>query len=105
MHDALEAFEAFLDIPEAPNAEPAPFYDFGPDNLPPRIFLVATDHGVAPQAWATAYAWQGDNQLLHLYHEPIPLAELPDPMADIRLDESYVRLMQLAYGADWFVDL
>lgn len=57
------------------------------------------------QVCSSAYAWQGDNGILHLYQAPVALAETPEFMElEPGHSDTYVRLMQAMGHIDAFID-
>ncbi|ABU96987.1 hypothetical protein P74p37 [Thermus phage P74-26] len=63
--------------------------------------------GLAARPYAYAYAWQGDNGILHLYHAPVVLEDVPEVLEldEVTYNESYVRLMRAMGHVDAFIDL
>ncbi len=68
-----------------------------------RFEQVGAGFVAKPSTWA--YAWQGDNGLVHLYHAPVNLEEIPDVLEDdIVYNESYMALMRAMGYHDGFID-
>jgi hypothetical protein len=68
-----------------------------------RFEQVGAGFVARPSTWA--YGWQGDNGIVHLYHAPANLEEIPDALEeDTVYNESYLALMRAMGYADGFID-
>ncbi len=60
--------------------------------------------GLVPVPYGIAYAWQGDNSLIHLYSHP-DLSSRPPEVDEVAHAETYVRLMRALGYVDAFIDM